>query len=116
MDETQDIVLTATFKISDNLNRKLDEKIITDGYGMRGKSKWIREAVEKLFTYIDFSELVSLSDDLEYANHPISVRLSRRLLLDIEKMVVSIRKEYPELEGVKSRIIRTAIIQRLIRA
>ncbi|MEI8055109.1 MAG: hypothetical protein WCH10_03810 [bacterium] len=115
MHEDQNITLTGTFKILETLNQKLDERIIADGYGMRGKSKWIREAVEKLFTYPDFPELVSISDDMENANHPISVRFPRNLLLEIEKVVISIRKEYPELEGIKSRIIRTAIIQRLIR-
>ncbi len=112
----QNITLTGTFKILGTLNQKLDERIIADGYGMRGKSRWIREAIEKLFTYPDFPELISISDDMENANHSISVRFPRKLLLEIEKAVILVRKEYPELEGIKSRIVRTAIIQRLIRA
>ena len=114
MYENQNTTLTSTFKIPDTLNQKLNEKVIADGYGMRGKSRWIKEAIEKLFTYQNFPELVFFSDDIENANHSISVRFPRKLLLEVEKMVMSVRREYPELEGVKSRIVRTAIIQRLI--
>jgi hypothetical protein len=114
--EKQNTTITGTFKILESLNQKLNEKIIANGYGMRGKSKWVREAIEKLFTYSDFPELVSLSDDIANSNHSISVRLPRKLFLEIEKAVISIRKEHPELEGVKSLIVRTSIIQRLIRS
>lgn len=116
MYEDKNITITGTFKILDSLNQKLDEKVIADGYGMRGKSKWVREALEKLFTYSDFPELVSISDDMENANHPITVRLPRKLFLEIEKAVITIRKNFPELEGIKSLIMRTAIMQRLIRS
>lgn len=115
MSESSNATITVTFKIPTTLNQKLDERIIANGYGMRGKSKWVREAIEKLFTYPDFPELVSLSDDIENVNLSVSVRIPRQLFLEIEKMVTSVRKEYPEIEGVKSRIARTAIIQRLIR-
>ena len=116
MTENQNITLTVTFKIPDTLNQKLNEKIIADRYGMRGKSRWVREAIESLFTYHDFPELVFLSDDMENVNHSISVRFPRKLLLAIERIVILVRKEYPEIEGVKSKIARTAIIQRLIRS
>jgi hypothetical protein len=115
MKKESDSTLTGTFKILDTLNRKVDEKIIADGYGMRGKSRWIREAIEDLFTYSDYAELVSLSDDTENCKCSISIRLPRTLFLDIEKAVINIRKEFPELEGIKSKIVRTAIVQRLIR-
>lgn len=115
MDDTKEPTLTVTFKLPENLNQRLDEKIIADGYGMRGKSKWIREAIEQFFTYDDFPELVSIADDIENATDSVSVRFPRKLLLEIEEMVISIRKEHPELEGVKSKIVRAAVIQRLIR-
>jgi hypothetical protein len=115
MKKESDVTLTGTFKILSALNQRLDEKIVADGYGMRGKSRWIREAIEDLFTYPDYAELVSLSDEMESCKCFISIRLPRKLFLDMEKAVINIRKEFPELEGVKSRIVRTAIIQRLIR-
>ena len=115
MTDNENPTLTITFKIPGTLNQKLDENIISDGYGMRGKSKWVREAIEKLFTYPDFPELVSLSDDIENSNHSISVRFPKTLLIELDKMVIAVRREYPELEGVRSRIIRTAIIQRFFR-
>ena len=111
----QDLTITMTFKTLEALNHKLNEKIIADGYGMRGKSRWVREAIEKLFTCCDYAELVAISDDMKSAEHSISVRLPKQLFLAIEEAVIDIRKQFPGLEGVKSRIIRTAILQRLIR-
>ncbi len=113
--QEKDATLTGTFKILDNLNQMLNEKVIANGYGMRGKSRWVREAIESLFTYSDCAELVSISSEMENANYPLSVRLPRKLFLDMEKAVIVIRKKFPELEGIKSRIVRTAILQRLIR-
>ena len=115
IEKDQDLIITVTFKTLETLNHRLNEKIIADGYGMRGKSKWVREAIEKLFTYRDYAELVAISDDMESAKHSISIRLPRQLFLAIEEAVIDIRKDFPGLEGVKSRIIRTAILQRLIR-
>jgi len=112
---TKEKNITTSFKISDILNRKLDERIITDGYGMRGKSKWLREAIERLFTYPNYPELVSLTDDCEIANHPISIRAPAKLFLEIEQAIIPIRKIQPDIEGVKSKIVKTAILQRLIR-
>lgn len=104
-----------TFKISSALNQKLDEKIIADGYGMRGKSKWLREAIEQLFTYPNYPELVSLTDDCEIADHAIVIRAPEKLFFDIEQAIIPIRKIQPDIEGVKSKVVRTAILQRLIR-
>ena len=115
MKKELDVILTGTFKVLDSLNQKIDEEVIADGYGMRGKSRWIREAIEELLTYPNYTELISLSDEMEDCKHSISIRLPRELFLEIEKAVINIRKEFPELEGIKSRIVRTAIIQRLIR-
>ena len=43
----------------------------------------------------------------------LMVRFPRDFL---EEKVILIRKDYPELEGVKSKIIRIAIMQRLLRS
>jgi len=38
------------------------------------------------------------------------------LKLKLDKAIIQIRKEFPTLEGVKSRIMRTAILQRILRS
>jgi hypothetical protein len=108
-------IITVTFKISAPLNQKINEKIIADGYGMHGKSKWLREAIEKLFIIPNYPELVSLAGDMENVICSISIRIPEQLFLEIEKAIVPIRKLSPNLEGVKSKILRTAALQRLIR-
>ena len=106
---------TISFKIHASLNQKINEKVVSEGKGMRGKGQWIREAIENFLDLPDFPELVSLADGYEDADYVLTAKISKSLSLRVEQAVIPIRKEYPEIEGVKSKIFRTAIIQRLIR-
>lgn len=115
MNKKQDEIITATFTIPSAVNQKLNERVIIDGYGMRGKSRWIEEALMDLFIYPNYEEFVSISDDTISTKNHISVRLPRSLLLKMDNAVFAIRKIYPEIEGIKGKIIHTAIMQRLIR-
>lgn len=114
--EKNHITSASSFKILATLNQKLDERVVADGYGMRGKSRWVREAIENLLANPDCGELVSLSDEAVGKTNSISVRLPQELFLEMEKEVIDIRRNHPEIEGIKSKIVRTAIIQRLIRS
>lgn len=108
--------VSTSFKLPTNLNQRLNEKVVADGYGMRGKSRWVKEAIMDLFKIEDYQELVSLSEEVKQLSDPATIRIPRSLMILIEKAIISVRKKYPVLEGVKSKLIRTAIIQRLIRS
>jgi hypothetical protein len=71
------------------LEQQLIEAVIGDGYGMRGKNKWL---CEKLDRFLDFKP-----DD--YVD-----------LIETTRALV-----YPGLESLKSNIIRTSIIQGILR-
>ncbi len=103
-----------TVKIPKELDRQLSKRIIDLGYGMRGKSKWLCEAIEKFLTYENFPELVDIASESQTHTKLISLRMGEKLLQDIERSAVEVRKQYPSLEGVKSNIIRASIYQRLI--
>lgn len=107
--------VTTSIKLQKKLHRRLQQRIIEDGYGMRGKSKWIIESVESLLELVDFPTLVDIAEDMEQLSDIISIRIPERLMLRIEKAIVQVRKQYPTIEGVKSNLIRASIIQRLLR-
>ncbi|OGT07207.1 MAG: hypothetical protein A2103_03040 [Gammaproteobacteria bacterium GWF2_41_13] len=105
-----------SFKLLSNIHQKLNERVIADGYGMRGKSKWVKEAIIQLFALENFHELVWLSTEIEAKSDTVSIRIPRSLSVEIEHAIVKLRTNYPTLEGVQSKIIRTAIMQRLLRS
>ena len=115
LEQKQEIVATSTFRILEALNHKLNERVVLDGYGMHGRSKWIKEAISALLTYPNYEELVSISSDAAGTKKPVTLRLPKRLFIEMDNAVLSIRKKYPEVEGIKGKIINTAIMQRLIR-
>ena len=110
----QNKVMTS-IKLQKNLHRRLQQRIIADGYGMRGKSKWIIESVESLLKIDDYPTLVDIAEDMDQLSEMVSIRLPEPLMMRIEKAVLHVRKQFPTLEGVKSNLIRASIVQRLLR-
>jgi len=107
--------ITTSIKLQKNLHRRLQQRIIEDGYGMRGKSRWIIESIEALLTISDYPTLVDIAEDMDQLSDMVSIRLPENLMLRIEQAIVHIRKQYPTIEGVKSNLIRASILQRLLR-
>jgi predicted DNA-binding protein len=110
----QNKVMTS-IKLQKKLHYRLQQRIIADGYGMRGKSKWIIEAIESLLKIEDYPELVDIAEDMEQLSDIVSIRLPESLMMRIEQAIIKVRKQYPAIEGVKSNLIRASIIQRLLR-
>ena len=104
------------FAVPSSLKNELREYVIRDRYGLRGKSKWISEAVESLLELKDFLELMSYSDEMYGFDQIETVVIEYSLKLKLDRAIIQIRKEFPILEGVKSKIMRTAILQRILRS
>jgi hypothetical protein len=104
-----------SIKLQKKLHYRLQQRIIEEGYGMRGKSKWINESVEHLLKLSDYPTLVEIADDMDHLSEIITVRVPSTLAVKIEEAVLFIRKQYPLIEGVKSNLIRASIVQRLLR-
>lgn len=105
-----------TFVLPDNLQKEFREQIIKDGYDMRGKSRWISEGIEYLLSMRNYPELVNLSNEMKGFEKVESVVVTKDLKKFLDNAVIEIRKAYPILEGVQSGIVRTAIVQRLLRS
>ena len=105
-----------TFAVPNSLKDELRKRVIRDGYGLRGKSQWISEAVENLIGFKDFLELISYSDEMHGFDQIETTVVEYPLKLKLDKAIIQIRIEFPTLEGVKSRIMRTAVLQRILRS
>lgn len=103
-----------TFVINEGLQKELHEKIVKENYGFRGKSKWISEAIELLLNMDNYPELVNFGDELKKFEKVETIVIENHLKRKLDEAIIRTRKVYPILEGVQSRIVRTAIIQRLI--
>lgn len=104
-----------TVKLPKQVYQKLLERVVADGFGLRGKSKWIINAIEHFLTLDNYPELVDIANDLENLTQVLSMRLPLNLMNQLDRAVIEIRKRYPAMEGVRSRIIRASIIQAIIR-
>jgi metal-responsive CopG/Arc/MetJ family transcriptional regulator len=107
--------MMTSVKVQKKLHYKLQQRIISDGYGMRGKSKWIVEAIESFLNLPDYPTLADIAGDMDQLTEVISIRLPDELMSKIDKAIIEIRRHYPTIEGVKSNLIRASIMQRLIR-
>ncbi|MDR3491246.1 MAG: hypothetical protein P4M12_04280 [Gammaproteobacteria bacterium] len=105
-----------TFVLPDNLQQEFRAQIIKDGYDLRGKSKWISEGIEALLGMRNYPELVKLSNEMKGFEKVEYVVITRDFKKNLDNAVIQIRKQYPGLEGVQSGIVRTAIMQRLLRS
>jgi hypothetical protein len=106
--------LVTTIKLSPSIHQKMLAQIIEDGYGMRGKSRWIQESIASLLSLENYPELVDIAVDIENLRDVISVRLNSGVVDQVEKAIIEVRKCYPRIEGVRSNIIRAGILQRMI--
>ena len=102
-------------KIPGRLNEQLAMQIVKDGYGLRGKSRWLCEAIEKFIELKDFVELIEVASESLENTKSISFRISEELLNKMQNSIITARKQNPLLDAVQSNLVRAGIYQRLIR-
>lgn len=95
------------------LKTMLHQVINEDGYGGKGKSRWVREALTQLFEHDPDLINVGVGDDLEANDTEDAFFLSKDNGKAIDAAVEIIRSQYPRAEGVQSAIIRAAVRYRL---
>lgn len=107
--------VVTSIKLPESIEQNLLQRVISDKYGMRGKSKWVIEAIEAFLVLPNFIELVNIASEMEHLAKPFSIRLPADLIEKLDQALIEVRKRYPEMEGVRSNIIRASIMQRLLR-
>jgi len=91
------------------------ERMVAQGYDLKGKSKWVSEAVNDLLETQNYSELVYINEQMDGFQKLDSVSIEHDLKTKLDNAIIVIRGHFPSIEGVQSKILRTAIIQRLLR-
>jgi len=109
-------ITTRSFKIPVEIEKKMNKKLVADGYGLRGKSKWICDAITHFLTQErEFCiECIEYADDLVKLDKSVSFRPTEEVDELLNEWVLITRKRMPILEGVKSKIIRASIFQGLL--
>lgn len=105
-----------SFVIPQNVQQDLKIKMVQDGYDLKGKSRWVAEAINDLLTLQSYADLVKINDEMHGFEKMESIVVAPDLKAKLDDAVVQIRTKYPAIEGVQSRILRTAIVQRLLSA
>lgn len=105
--------------IPEALHKEMSDTMSQFGYelhnGLHNVSLWVTEALEALLKNPKYPELVQIGDSMSNFKKTIFVSLEPGLYAELNRAVVNVRTEFPSMDGVKSRLLRTAIIQRLLR-
>ena len=102
------------FALPAALQKDFKEQVVKDNYGLRGKSGWVSEAIVTLLKMKNLPEFVKLNDEMQGFTKIESIVVTRAIKKQLDEAIIDIRKQYPAIEGVQSRIVRTAIVQRLL--
>ena len=108
---------TRSFKLPSEIEDKMNKKLVADGYGLRGKSRWICDAIQHFLQSNDQEfciDCILYADDLEKLDKSVSFRPSEKVDALLNDWVLISRKHMPTLEGVRSKIIRASIFQGLL--
>lgn len=108
-------VTVSSVKLPKQVCETLTAKVIEDGYGLRGRSRWVVDAIYSLLEIREYEQYVEIASELKKCVQAISIRMPEDLAVKLDKEVVRIRQICPELEAIKSNIIRASIMQRFIR-
>ena len=104
-----------TLLVPNSMGKKISGFVINAGYGMKGKSRWICEAITSFLELDDYQHLATLNNEFSELSESRSFRVPQEIDDALKKAIVEIRKQFPDAEGVKSNIIRASILQRMVK-
>jgi len=105
-----------TFVVPESLQKEMRQQIISDEYGLRGKSKWISESILRFLELKNYIDLVQISEEMKGFAKTETISVDKQIKDALERAILEVRKANPSSEGVQSSIIRTSIVQRLLRS
>lgn len=114
---TNNTIVTSV-KVPRTMHDKLIQAVVMQNYGLRGKTKWVIEAITDFLSKPEqfFSEQADYAREMRDLDVVLSLRLPDTIMRSLEDAVIIVRKYYPAMEGVKSNIVRAAILQKLVRS
>lgn len=105
-----------TIRFPKRLKAEMQRTLVKSGYGLHGKSRWLKEAITTFLLLPDFIEYVESGIDINQAelSEVEAFYLDQDIMLRLKNAFVQVRVKYPLFEGVQSALIRSAVIYGLM--
>lgn len=104
-----------TLLVPNSMGNKISKFVLDSGYGMRGKSRWICDAIYDFLQLDNYHELAIQDNEFSELSETLSIRISEDIEVALKQAIIDIRRLFPDAEGLKSSIIRASILQRMVK-
>ena len=105
-----------TVRFPKRLKAEMQAALIKSGYGLHGKSRWLKEAINAFLLQPSFVDYVEHGIDINQAelSEVEAFYLDSDTIQMMKNAFMKVRVKYPLFEGVQSAIIRAAVIYNLM--
>tara|TARA_R110000868_G_C10672784_1_gene746777 strand:+ start:381 stop:731 length:351 start_codon:yes stop_codon:yes gene_type:complete len=105
-----------TVRFPKRLRSEMQASLAKSGYGLRGKSRWMKDAISVFLSQPDFVDYVDNGIDINQAEltDVEAFYLDAETVNMLKSAFVKIRVKYPLFEGVQSALIRAAVVYNLM--
>ena len=111
---TQNGTYRTSLRVQETMLPVIAQSMHDNGYGVRQRSKWICESLEKLVSSEDYWHLISEAFMDQGASSQIPVTLDHDTNKRLDEATKTYKKEYGVSEIDQSAILRAAITYRLL--
>ena len=102
------------FYCNKEFKKDIIKDVIDKGYGVRGSSQWMREAISDFLQDENFF-LYVVEDKFKNFDEQINFSIDQKLLDVVENARLKVRSHDPLCEAINSKIYRIAALYRIIR-
>ena len=105
-----------TVRFPKRLKSEMQSSLIKSGYGLHGKSKWLKESIALFLKQRNFVDFVENGIDINQAelSEVEAFYLDLDTIQVMKEAFLQIRVKYPLFEGVQSALIRSAVVYHLM--
>lgn len=105
-----------TVRFSRRMKSEMQSALIKSGYGLRGKSRWLTEAITIFLKLKDFVDYVDQGININQAElcEVEAFYLNIATIQLLKDAYLQIRVQNPLFEGIQSALIRAAVIYYLM--
>lgn len=105
-----------TVRFSKKMKAAMQASLIESGYGLHGKSRWLREAIITFLEQPNFIDYVENGDNMNQAEltEVEAFYLDSEVIALMRNASIKIREKHPLFEGVQSSLIRSGVVYRLM--
>lgn len=114
--ETKKKTKKITVRFSKRMKAEMQAALINSGYGLHGKSRWLREAIIALLGQPNFIDYVEHGIDINQAelSEVEAFYLDSATIHLMKNAFIQIRGKFPLFEGVQSALVRAGVVYQLM--